>query len=368
MSTAKTQVWDIHPALSGVPSPARNRRLILALQAYIDDSGKDDPPVYILAGYIAPAEVWAEFSDRWNEALTAAPAISYFKMKEAFRRTGEFSGFSVAERDAKLDVLSGLVTNLIPIGIYTGTNHEEYADLFFGKVSTMFDNPYYLLCFSLIREALIWHELTDQKEPIQFIFDRQLGMEGNLIEGFANLAEISDDNLKRRIAGLPVYADDKDSLPLQAADMLAWHVRRAFEDVISERPTTRTASLDNIKFVPKIADFLTKEKMTEILSHMDGDPVTFLPSGKVGVLDHVYANLIAKIENVATIENLKSMIHCPIGGEVELLSIPAKELARYLLVDRCLACRIPHLHRKSGNVCLGQASVTALRNLQRSKG
>jgi hypothetical protein len=51
------------------------------LQAYVDASGKGDPDLLIVAGYIATADVWGKFSEQWQEKLDHAH-MPYFKMSE----------------------------------------------------------------------------------------------------------------------------------------------------------------------------------------------------------------------------------------------------------------------------------------------
>jgi hypothetical protein len=57
----------------------------MILQAVIDDS-YDPDGVYVLAGYIASAEAWAEFSREWEELLPLVPMnrseVRRFKMAE----------------------------------------------------------------------------------------------------------------------------------------------------------------------------------------------------------------------------------------------------------------------------------------------
>lgn len=45
------------------------------MEAYVDDSGTGDPPVFLLAGFVGRAERWAEFSERWIEALRGRPRL-----------------------------------------------------------------------------------------------------------------------------------------------------------------------------------------------------------------------------------------------------------------------------------------------------
>ena len=50
----------------------------MALRAYVDASGKGDPHLLILAGFIATDETWIEFSKEWKSRLDQA-GLSYLK-------------------------------------------------------------------------------------------------------------------------------------------------------------------------------------------------------------------------------------------------------------------------------------------------
>jgi hypothetical protein len=86
---ANSYIWAL---VSGFSEPMRSNRLLLMLQAYIDDSRSDDPPVFALGGFIAPAEKWASFSDEWQQFLDMPPAIKYFKMRVTGARNGGTNG------------------------------------------------------------------------------------------------------------------------------------------------------------------------------------------------------------------------------------------------------------------------------------
>ena len=67
--------------VSGLAPVRRETRPLLMLQAYIDDSGVGGP-LLVLAGYIATAPAWAEFSRDWQELLDMRPRWPYAKMSE----------------------------------------------------------------------------------------------------------------------------------------------------------------------------------------------------------------------------------------------------------------------------------------------
>src|SRR5438067_1373413 len=96
--------------LSGLPEAARKRRVLMPLQAFIDDSGgRGQGPVFVLAGLIGEAEDWADFSTRWCRALHSPPRIEHFKMHDAAHRRGQFARVSKAARNAKVERLVRVV-------------------------------------------------------------------------------------------------------------------------------------------------------------------------------------------------------------------------------------------------------------------
>jgi hypothetical protein len=55
----------------------------MPLQAYVDASGKGDPHLLVIAGYIASADAWELFAAEWQKRLNEAH-LPYFKMNEMF--------------------------------------------------------------------------------------------------------------------------------------------------------------------------------------------------------------------------------------------------------------------------------------------
>lgn len=73
------------------------------LKAYFDDSGThNEAAFYVMAGYVAPIEVWLSFEKQWRAVLAAEPAIEYFHGNECFSRSKQFAGFEQADAVAKV--------------------------------------------------------------------------------------------------------------------------------------------------------------------------------------------------------------------------------------------------------------------------
>src|SRR6185437_1310951 len=82
------QVWGL---VSGIPGQRAASRWMVMLQAFVDASGKGDPNVLVVAGYVAQADEWAKFSQAWKEKLDQA-GMRRFKMNEMTRRP-EIAGY-----------------------------------------------------------------------------------------------------------------------------------------------------------------------------------------------------------------------------------------------------------------------------------
>ena len=63
----------------GLANPHRDRKPLLMLQAYVDESKEDGDQILVFAGYVAPATKWLPFSDEWAECLFAPPGTDYLK-------------------------------------------------------------------------------------------------------------------------------------------------------------------------------------------------------------------------------------------------------------------------------------------------
>lgn len=108
----------------------------MAFQGFIDDSGEGDAPgdpVFVLGGFISSAERWASFSKEWRGALDDTPSIDYFKMAEAanFSANGQFArrlGWTEAKRDAKLELLTGVIVRHVELKVNCSVDKAAFAN------------------------------------------------------------------------------------------------------------------------------------------------------------------------------------------------------------------------------------------------
>jgi Protein of unknown function (DUF3800) len=243
-------------------------------QAWFDDSGKEganQSPVYLLAGYSARTRVWEDFADDWQTELNRPPRLRWLHATVAYNLKGEFgydknrgpsewTSFhgrgNKKARDERLLRFAQIITkHLHPQtdshGITWVLQHVEYT-AFLDQLSKVVvankadleelkrvKNPYYL---SFQRVLIHEHTLraasgiaTGVREKTEIFFDEGIDNKDNLEEGFKQFMSAAAQEAPQILPFFqnkkPEYRDDKDKSPLQAADLLAWHVRRLCRDV-----------------------------------------------------------------------------------------------------------------------------------------
>ncbi len=146
---------------------------MLMLRTYIDDSGSNTPPMFVLAGWVSRGELWETFSDSWDQALKAIPRINCFKMHDAHRLEGEFKGWAPEVRDAKLESLLMVIKSHAIFGVHCAIPHAAYATLVSSKFARQLDRAYVVAFYIIMIEMIGFLHLSKWNEPIDFVFDEQ---------------------------------------------------------------------------------------------------------------------------------------------------------------------------------------------------
>jgi hypothetical protein len=83
----------------------------MVFNGFVDDSGsgegKDRGDIFVLAGFVACAKQWEQFSDAWENICTQEPKTPDFKMQKAIRLLNEDGSvfWTEAQRDARIKKL-----------------------------------------------------------------------------------------------------------------------------------------------------------------------------------------------------------------------------------------------------------------------
>jgi hypothetical protein len=313
------------------------------MQAYVDDSV--EPPVFVLAGFVARAEQFAQLTLEWQAALDGPPRLEYFKMKEAHALEQQFKGWSKQDRDARLAVLVNIIKNHVLAGVSSVVRHEDFNEALKLKIAKPLDTPYWLMYHSIINRVFEWEIETGIIEPVDFIFDEQLHQSDGVQAHFSAFLELAPPRIKELFGERPVHRDDKKVKPLQAADMLAWHIHRDYYEREGgsefDSPTMRA-----LKKIPHFDSLWTKERLQALV-------INYEKGNRASGLVSLYENQRAEknLPNATSINNLLDMATAPPNFSVILSPILARGTGRFLLVHSCPRSSSPHLHRRRGGKC-----------------
>jgi hypothetical protein len=225
--------------LSGLPERKRRKRNIVALQAFIDDSGtKGTGKVLMLGGLMASAEALATVADTWDRELRAhiPLPIGYFKAYEAQQLDGEFSHWRVEGRDQKVRRLASVVDRdnlvLVMSTVHLGSHRlmESVIGQVEGTKKHPFNQPYLLallsVMFTIAKEMWFQH----RGEKVEVIFDEQLTFKADAKEQYRIVREeIAPEWFRQCMPVEPLFRDDRDFVVLQGADLLMGNARMVVE-------------------------------------------------------------------------------------------------------------------------------------------
>jgi hypothetical protein len=203
---------------------------IMALTAYVDDSGSEpSAPLYVLGGVVLPESWWEnEFCPEWQGVLDDSPSIDYFKASEVWDHAkGPFRDFSDEERKQKVRAFAEAICELQPLALSVSVSWTEIQAF---KSSTVLpkwaNDPYFFLFYRLLVLAIQFGFHESHPTPIDFVFDEQNTAWKQVKNWYEHFQELLPDDLRPFLGKEPVKSDEKKCLPLQAADLFAWYTRR----------------------------------------------------------------------------------------------------------------------------------------------
>jgi len=218
----------VRAPVCGLPDGKWENRRYLILRGYIDDSGsRGHSPVLVLGGWISPVTKWLEFIPAWQAMLAGPPPIEYFKMNEAAKLNGQFRDWSEERANERVLMAWAALEPHVAYQVSTIIRLEPFYRIFgAGQIEKRFVNPYYLAFASIITDVA-WHQKSQGiAEEIDFIFDDQAMEKGKIAEAWDAFRASADPEIRDLIGSFPSFQDDKKFLPLQAADFMAWWVRK----------------------------------------------------------------------------------------------------------------------------------------------
>ena len=193
--------------------------------------------MFVLAGFIAQAERWAEFSEAWQRHLTTAPKIRYLKMAEAAKLNGQFRFWKPKARDEKLAGCVEILKTFAQRAIHVTIDLPAFETRMAPNLLKSMSSAYFMGCYSIL--AGICYDILDTgaSQCVEVIFDEHLIFAPRVSVWYPVIKEAIETRTPelRGILPLgPMFKDDEQYLPLQASDVLAWMFRMAFSGLRNE--------------------------------------------------------------------------------------------------------------------------------------
>lgn len=219
--------------LSGLPEPARKRRLLMPMQAFVDDSGgKGNTRHFVLAGLIGHSEAWAEFSNEWRACLDERPRIRTFKMREAATCNGQFYSMTAKQRDEKLRKLAQIINRYALITTHSVIDLDAHEKTW-AKLEKPRNEPYFWPFHNTIMATCFTLWDAGWREKFEIIFDEQVvsGLRAKVwYPVIRAIFQEREPEASRILPVEPMFKTDDEFLPIQAADLFAWCYRKSTDD------------------------------------------------------------------------------------------------------------------------------------------
>ncbi|MCI0596779.1 MAG: DUF3800 domain-containing protein [candidate division Zixibacteria bacterium] len=211
-------------------------------QAYFDESGTNaGSPIVVLAGFIGNLARWEKFNQKWLKILQPA-GIKIFHATDCFNGRREFEGWLEETRRPFIEDLIGVIKNIRPITYLVRTGDFQQVKKDYTDPRIVAYTPY-KLCFDrcLLNldgwanrapgrdEISVFFEDSPEKHNTEVMRLYEEAMRSPLLKGKHKIS---------RIAFIPKSV----GIPLQAADLFAWELRKYHTDLMmhSGRPLRKS--------------------------------------------------------------------------------------------------------------------------------
>ena len=195
---------------------------LLMLSVYFDDSGThDELEIVVLSGVLGVPGQWDLFNELWSEKLAAPspgkPRLSEFHMTEG-AGDGEFVGWGRTATDSLVRELTDIILACDLYVYGTAIFRKDWDELVTGEMRESAgdaEGSCVRRCYMATKE---WSRKYGHKPEIAFVFDNR---PHRLLEN-DRLVKLFDSTYFNNAT--LTFASSKKTLPLQAADLVAWEM------------------------------------------------------------------------------------------------------------------------------------------------
>lgn len=219
-----------------VSSYLRPEQSVAVFGAYSDET-ENPRGQFLVGGYIACQDEWPWVARAWQErVLDGPPRIPYLHMREIRRPAWRIKHHvSVNDAEERVSEAARIMDSFGDVAATSSMIHrKDLSDIYHSRyrrkknVPLGLDEPDYL-CFLAYAYNVIHlaHVKWKEAERVDFVVSRKKSISDHVREFKEDLAELLQPPFKELVGDLLVVSME-DRLPLQAADVLLWHLQHYY--------------------------------------------------------------------------------------------------------------------------------------------
>ena len=216
--------------------PFFHRQDVPVLVGYFDESGTSgNQGIGMYAGMIADSVLWTRIELRWRRKLQEF-GLTHYHAVDCENGTAEFSSLSLGIRQSLTNYFSSLLSEIPGQIIGQLVVHEDWRRVVPSDLKAHFGNdPLYLSAAVCMQLVSTWSKEAVQGEPVAMVFADHDKHSAVLAQIHADLFSHPDWTGLGSIS----FLSPQSAVPLQAADLICYEIRRSQTHPNEERRARR---------------------------------------------------------------------------------------------------------------------------------
>lgn len=217
------------------------------LVSYADESeGTGEGSILLLSACIHNVRAWTDFSNEWRKALDEKPSIPNFHMREARKLAGPFAKWKAVDRDLKIVSLVDVIMRFKPHIVNCWLSVHDYNKIMRGTAPYDLRHAYFKCFAAIVIKVADYLRIIGSTIPADYVFDDKGDIGNEALMWYPAIKESAPREIKPLMGSTPIFRNDEEVLPLQAADLIARHKRRRKEVPALDAEVAPTLRIDDL--------------------------------------------------------------------------------------------------------------------------
>jgi len=239
-------------------------------RAFCDGSkGSTLGKILLLSALVHTVPAWEKFTEDWDKALKAKPSIKHFHMREARHLTGNFKHWKLIDRDLKIISLTEVILKHEPHAVSCWLSADDYNTTIRQIAPSDLRHAFFLGFHAIIQTVAEYQLHRRISIPPDFVFDDEGDIGNEALIWYSAIKQTASKEVRALMGATPVFRNDEEVLPLQAADLVAWHKRRKKETPGLDSEAVASQRVDEL---PGAERHLPKDALIAMASAMSKVP------------------------------------------------------------------------------------------------